>query len=213
MGHLRFAALLYFGVGVVFVVRAGDPAIELSEGQARPQPTPAAEAPVPPAPHQQGADNPSPGTRHRVLEAIGQLDEPAGAKSPAVPKKAKPIPREFEPKAFDAGDEEIVSLPKFEVRAQRLEKLQSTLDELARSERWEEKQTEISVLDELLNHPLFSIFGAENAEARAEKARRRIELMNIERLLQISLSTEEDKEERRRIREDIIYLRESRRRL
>jgi hypothetical protein len=157
-----------------------------------------------------GLDCLADGVRDETLRLVGS-DLATDGKTVPKESKAKPQPKKPENKVFDAGDPEIVALPKFEITARPLDKLESALGELSREERREQKLTEPSTLDSILNNPKISIFGSYDAEARAARARRRIEMIDLERVLTVALAAEESPEGRARILADIRMLREMRR--
>jgi hypothetical protein len=145
-------------------------------------------------------------------ETLRLLIGDAKAAGKATPKEsiAKPKPKPPEYRAFDAGDPEVLNLPKMEVTAPKLEALDQRLAKLDRTQRQEEKATTPSWLDSVLNSSIFSIFGGQSAETRAAQARKRVEIMDWERLLTIALADAKTPAERARIKSDIQMLKDLR---
>ena len=150
------------------------------------------------------------GMREETLKLIA-ADAQANGKT--VPKesgakgKAKPI----EPRSFEQVDPEIVALPRVEVTASRLAGLDQRLERLSREQAREAKYSEPSWLDSIINNPVISILGGGDAESRARRARERVQIMDWEYLLTISLAEPKTPEERARIKADIQMLKDLRR--
>jgi len=134
--------------------------------------------------------------------AVAKADmEGAGSTS----KDSRPKPAQKE--AGATADSEVLILPKVEVTAKRRTKLEAQVDDIESQQRSEEKATKTTWLDAVLNPPFFSLGGAAG-NARAETARRRIEVLRWVKLLTISLEEAKSPEEKARIQANIDTLKE-----
>ena len=130
-------------------------------------------------------------------------DVKSGGKS--VPNGPKPtLTKPKESKTVDEGDPEVFVLPKVEVTAPKLTPFEKKLEELDGAQAWEERGTKLSWLESLLNGKGF-------ANDRVKKAKDRVEIMDLERILFVALVAAKTDEERKPIREQIRALREIRR--
>jgi hypothetical protein len=145
------------------------------------------------------------GVRDESMRLIAD-DAKSGGKSVPKESTAKTKPKAPDYTTFDAGDPEIVALPRIEVTARKATPLDTRLAQLERASRREERASEPSWLDAILNNPVISIFGGANAKARAAEARSRVEMMDWERILILSLEEKKTPEERARILADIALL-------
>ena len=136
--------------------------------------------------------------REESLRLIGQDVKSGGA---SIPKDWRPKPLKKD--AFDTADSELVVLPKLEVTEKKRTKLDAHLDEIEKQQRREEEASAPTVLDSILN-PAF--LGGASARARAAGAKRRVEVMDWERLLVILLHEAKSPEEKTRIKNDIDLL-------
>lgn len=139
---------------------------------------------------------------HLLIESAKPAEKPAPAEPPvesrAKPPRLTPVERE---------EREIVKLPEVKVEAKRITALDASLAFLDRQQRQEEKASVPSGLDVLLNSwSIPFLGGGASADARAARAKQRVEIMDSERLLLISLQLAKTPEEKRRILEDIEML-------
>lgn len=142
--------------------------------------------------------------REKSLQLLIQNAKPHD-KPPSIESRAKP------PRLKAALEEEpdVVKLPEVKVEAKRITALDASLAFTERQQRWEEKAFVPSALDSFLNK--LPLFGGSTAEARAARARQRVDIMDSERLLLISLTLAKTPEERERLLADIEMLKELRR--
>lgn len=136
--------------------------------------------------------------REKSLRLITE-DAKGGGKPVPVESRAKPPAT----KAFDEDDKEIVVLPKMEITESKSTKLDRQLANLEKQQAREEKASTPGWLDAILNS---SLFGNSSAAARAREAQQRVEAMDWERLLLISLTEAKTPEAKARIRADIEML-------
>jgi hypothetical protein len=131
-------------------------------------------------------------------------DVKSGGKS--VPKGPKPMAllKPEERKTYDERDPEILILPKVEVTAPEITPFEKQLEQLDHEQAWEERSTKLSWLEALLNGKAF-------ANARTERAKARVEIMNWERMLLIALVGAKTDEERAQIRSEIRMFKAMRR--
>jgi len=138
------------------------------------------------------------GIRDELRQLIDQ-DVKSGGKS--APKGARLPPLKKD--AFDAVDSEIVVLPKVEVTANKHRELDARLSQLEKQQAREEKAAEPTSLDSILN-PGF--LGGASARARASVAQHRVEALDWQRILLISLEEAKTPEDKARIKSDIALL-------
>ena len=131
-------------------------------------------------------------------------DAKSGGKS--VPKGAPPLAllKPAERKVYDEGDPEIFVLPKVEVTAPVLTPFEKQLERMDEEQAWEERSTKLSWLEALLNGKAF-------ANGRIKRAKERVEVMNWERLLFVSLLAAKTDEERKQIRQEMEMFKDLRR--
>jgi hypothetical protein len=141
-----------------------------------------------------GAEN----IREESLRLIEQ-DAKSGGKSAPKDSRTKRLKKD----AFDAAGSDVVVLPKIEITAKKSTELDFQLGEMEKREKREEKASESSLLDSILN-PAF--FGGASSGARAREAQRRVEAIDDERILLISLAEAKSAEEKERIKADIDLL-------
>lgn len=107
-----------------------------------------------------------------------------------------------------SGSADVLVLPKLEITAERLTKLEKQIAALEANQAWEENSarkwsdTRGSVLNSILNPPFFRL-GGYTPEGKAAVARQRSELLRWVRVLQISLHDAKTPEEQARIQADI----------
>ena len=133
---------------------------------------------------------------HDEASKLIAADVKSGGKS--VPKGPVPLAllKPKERTTYDEGDPEILELPKMEVTAPKLTPFEKQLERLDEERAWEERSTELSWLEALLNGKGF-------ANARVKRAKERVEIMNWERMLFVALLGAKTEEERKQIREEI----------
>lgn len=131
-------------------------------------------------------------------------DVKSGGKS--IPKGPKPMAllKPEERKTFDEEDPEILVLPKVDVTAPKLTPFEKQLERLDQEQAWEERSTKLSWLETLLNGKAFS-------NARTERAKARVEIMNWERMLHVALLSAKTDAEREQIRAEIRMFKAMRR--
>ena len=139
---------------------------------------------------------------HLLIESVKSPEKLAPAEA-LIESRAKP-PR-LTPEQQE--EREVVKLPEVKVEAKRITRLDARLAFLDREQRQEEKATVPSGLDVFLNTLSIPFLGwGASAEGRAARAKQRVEIMDSERLLLISLELAKTPEERRRLLEDIQML-------
>lgn len=137
-------------------------------------------------------------------------DVSSGGKS--TPKGPTPMALRKGPekRSYDEGDPEILILPKVQVTAPKISAFERRLEELEKERSRESKSTTPSGLDLFLNGSRFSL-GGSSAYSRAAQAQKRIDIMDWERLLLISLLAAKTPEEEEQIRLEMRMLRGLRR--
>jgi len=113
----------------------------------------------------------------------------------------------------DAGDTEILVLPKIEITAERLTKLGAQIAALEAQQSWQESSAEAwetrtetsKVVDAILNPPFLRL-GGYSASGRAAVARLRVEMARWVRILVISLEEAKTPADKARIQADINTL-------
>jgi hypothetical protein len=142
------------------------------------------------------------------------------APNPIAPAGQTPGPAPFQ--AQTERQEPMVRLPEFKVSAQRYSDLQNRLDQIDRDIRAQQLQSVPSKLDTILNNDRTSkiglgfvsfSFGHDTAESRANEAARRMQALEMRRIIEVRLpfaSPEEKKqlEQDRRILEELSVYKE-----
>jgi hypothetical protein len=116
------------------------------------------------------------------------------------------------PSRTEPGSGDILVLPKLEINAERLTKLEARLAALEAQQSWEESsakawetRTETSIaMDAILNPPFLK--GSYSASGRAALARQRVEMARWMRILEISLEEAKTPADKARIQADINSL-------
>lgn len=111
------------------------------------------------------------------------------------------------PSRPDPGGAEVLVLPKVEITAERMTKLEAQLAGIDQQQRGEEKTSETTVLDTILNPPFLNLGGG-SPNARAAMARRRIEVLRWVTILTISLGEAKTPGDKARIQADIDGLKD-----
>ena len=126
---------------------------------------------------------------------------------PAREVDQPPDPPEM-PKA--PSPESAVTMDPVIVEDRREPTLKKDLQALDEAAAREERATKPTTLDRILNHPLLSFLGGMNAEARAAMARQRLRIMDVERMLLISIELAETEAEKAELRSYLWELRKMR---
>ena len=139
------------------------------------------------------------------LDAVPQVS--AARSAAGVEKKelaAKDSPPS--PAGMEAASGDVLVLPKMEVNAARLTKLQEQLAALTANQSWEESSAEAwdhrTVVDAILNPPFLRL-GGYSGSGRAAVARQRVELLRWVKVLQISQEEAKTPADKARIQADI----------
>jgi hypothetical protein len=141
--------------------------------------------------------------RPRGLDAVRETfvvrSEPGGA------EKTGQASRDANPGLLRT-DPEVLVLPKLEITAEKMSKLESQLAALDANQSWETSSAEAwdhrTVVDAILNPPFLKL-GDYSGAGRAATARRRVELLNWVRILRISQEEAKTPADKARIQADI----------
>lgn len=145
----------------------------------------------------QGAVAGADGIRDDLRKMVEQ-DAKSGGKMAPKGARLPPLKRD----AFDAIDA-VVVLPNVEVTAKKHRELDTQLSEIERRQVHEEEAAVPTLLDSFLN-PGF--LRGSSAKARATAAQHRVEALDWQRILLISLEEAKTPEERARIKSDIALI-------
>jgi hypothetical protein len=111
----------------------------------------------------------------------------------------------------DSGEAEILVLPKLEVTAEGVTKLEAKLAAMEANQSWEESSAETwesgTVLGAILN-PSFLKLGGYSGSGRAAVARRRVEMLRWVSVLTISLEEAKTPADKARIQADIDIIKD-----
>jgi hypothetical protein len=115
------------------------------------------------------------------------------------------------PLQADSGEAEILVIPKVEVTAERVTRLEAKLAAMEANQSWEERSAETweagSVLGAILN-PSFLKLGGYSGSGRAAVARRRVEMLRWVSVLTISLEEAKTPADKARIQADIDIIKD-----
>lgn len=126
-------------------------------------------------------------------------------------REVGPPPPELPRKSVSAADDPPVRMDPVIVEEPADPSLRLELADLARQSAAEQKTTEPTLLDRILNHPRISLLGGYNAQTRAAIARRRLKIIEFERMVLLAIAFAETEAEKEELRGYLWELRAMRR--